>query len=437
MTFRALRVIPGGACSAVAAAEQRWAETAAGQLTCLEQAHRDLVAALARAAAIREGVGWATRFVARISRFTVWSGLVFASAIGAVRWTMEMRVLGWSAGAVALAYLVALAVAIPACWAKGRRVWSHLNRVSGRAGSSFLVLYAAFLLSMAILYGVVNTFAFHVPPGGMVRPQFYLREFGAFAAVTGLGSLLTYLVVAYAYGVALQTACGTPAVNSAAELAATVVTAWLPSDGRSHSLPGNARLDSGLLGVLGCAAALDLLAHGQQPADTSAVRSVIAALELAAADLEMYAVDRVPRTDPTTRRIARMHGTQLAAVLRDAKVSIARAIGPQDLAATAVDLAGFLLTWAQQGGINLAMVDTSAPTVPASFWPRVASRIWKTVLLGAAAVALPFLLYHGHQAAAAGLRTALIIAAVMTLATGSVPTWDTIGKIESTIPENL
>jgi hypothetical protein len=128
VTFRALRVIPGGACSAVAAAEQRWAETAAGQLTCLEQAHRDLVAALARAAAIREGVGWATRFVARISRFTVWSGLVFASAIGAVRWTMEMRVLGWSAGAVALAYLVALAVAIPACWAKGRRVWSHLNR---------------------------------------------------------------------------------------------------------------------------------------------------------------------------------------------------------------------------------------------------------------------------------------------------------------------
>lgn len=81
------------------------------------------------------------------------------------------------------------------------------------------------------------------------------------------------------------------------------------------------------------------------------------------------------------------------------------------------------------------MLDTDVPTVPTSFWSRVASRIWKVVLLAAAAIVLPFLLYHGYQAAAAGLRTALIIAAVMTLATGSVPTWDTIGKIEDTLPE--
>src|SRR5262249_48974693 len=126
---------------------------------------------------------------------------------------MEISVLGWSAGTVAAAYLTALAVALPACWARGRRVWSHFERVDARPRSSFLIPYAAFLVTMAILYGVVNTFAFHPQPSDSAHPQFYLHEFGAFAAVTALGSLLTYLVAAYAYGVALQTARmrGTPA----------------------------------------------------------------------------------------------------------------------------------------------------------------------------------------------------------------------------------
>jgi len=434
VTSRVLANAPASVRSAVTAAEKRWAEVAVGQLACLEEADRDLVTTLTQASSTREGVEWGTRFATRIAGFTVWSGLVFASAIGTVRWTTEIPVLGWSAGAVAAAYLIALAVALPAWWAKGRSAWSHFDRVNARARSSFLVPYAAFLLTMAILYGVVNAFAFHPTPADSVHPQFYLHEFGAFAAVTGLGSLLTYLVIAYAYGVALETACGIQAVNSAATLAATAVSAWLPTGGRSPSLSENARLDSGLLRLLGCAATLDLLARRQEPLRTSSLRSVIGGLELAAADFEMYAVDRVPRADFTTRRTARMRGTQLAAILRDAKVSIACAADPRDLAAVAADLADFLLMWARHQGINVAMAATDTPTVSIPLWSRAVSRFWKAALILAAAVALPLVLYHGHQAAAAGLRSALIIAAVMTLATGSVPSWDSIDKIERTLP---
>jgi hypothetical protein len=129
-----------------------------------------------------------------------------------------------------------------------------------------------------------------------------------------------------------------------------------------------------------------------------------------------------------------MRGTQLAAILRDAKVSIACAADPRDLAAVAADLADFLLMWARHQGINVAMAATDTPTVSIPLWSRAVSRFWKAALILAAAVALPLVLYHGHQAAAAGLRSALIIAAVMTLATGSVPSWDSIDKIERTLP---
>lgn len=406
------------------------------QLTCLKQVGRKVVADLTQSAAAREGNDWTTRFAARTSGFALWTGLVFASAIGAVRWATEVRVLHWPAATTAAAYLVTLVVAFPACWTRGRRVWSYLARISNRAGQHFLVLYIAFMASMAILYGVANAAAFHPPrhPAPNLLP--YLREFLGFAAATGLGALLAYGVLAYAYSDALEMTDNAPAVNPVWMLAATAVTAWLPASRTSRARPGNAHLDSGLLYILGCAASLDVLASRQDPLNTPRLRSVIGALDLATADLEVYAVDRVPRSDAPTRRIARQYGAQLATVVRNAKVAVACAVSQKDLGAVAADLAGFLLAWAQPDAGGLAAIGDDAPITPEPVWRRAATRIWNALLLFAAGIALPFLpVYHANPQAAAGLRYALFTAAVMALAAGTVRVWDTIDEnLQRTLP---
>jgi hypothetical protein len=426
-------VVSGSVRSAAAAAEQHWAREKADQLTFLKQPSRKVVAELTQSAAARDGNDWAIRFAARISGFALWTGLVFASAIGAVRWATEVRVLHWPAAATAAAYLVALVVAFPECWTRGRRVWSHLTRISSRAGRHFLVLYPTFMTSMAILYGIVNAAAFRPlrHPSASLLP--YLLEFLAFAAATGLGTLLAYGTLAYAYSGALEMTDDPPAVKSTWMLAATALTAWLPA---SRTRPGNARLDSGLLHILGCAAALDDLAGRQDPLTTSGFRSVISALDLAAADLELYAVDRVPRSDAPTRRIARQYGARLATVVQDAKVAVACAASQKDLGAVAADLAGFLVAWAQSDAGGLGAIGDEAQVTSTPVWRRVATRIWSALLLFAAGSALPFLpYYHANPQAAAGLRYALFTAAVMALATGTVRVWDTIDEnLQRTLP---
>ena len=167
------------------------------------------------------------------------------------------------------------------------------------------------------------------------------------------------------------------------------------------------------------------------------MRSAILTLELAAADIEHYAVDRVPMSDTATRRLTHQDGIALASVIRDAKAKVARAVYSRDYSAVAATLADFLLTWARpetSGVAAIASGDPSNARVP--MWQRIVGRIWNAVLLAAAAIVLPLLpIYNSDHAAAAGLRYALLTAAVLALATGGGTSSDTIQRnLENTLP---
>ena len=58
------------------------------------------------------------------------------------------------------------------------------------------------------------------------------------------------------------------------------------------------RMDSGFLRLLGCTVTIDNLGRGQHLADLRSVKSVISTLELAAEDIEQYAITRVPGWTP-------------------------------------------------------------------------------------------------------------------------------------------
>jgi hypothetical protein len=165
---------------------------------------------------------------------------------------------------------------------------------------------------------------------------------------------------------------------------------------------------------------------------------VILDLELTAADMERYALERVPRSDTVTRRIARQDGVRLALPIREAKAPLARAVRPSDYMTVATRLAGFLLAWAGSGQNDLTTMTSGDASVGGmSVWQRVAKRIWNAVLLAAAAIVLPLLpIYDNDHAAAAGLRYALISAAVLSLVTRAGPVADTIQRnIEGTLPD--
>jgi len=57
-------------------------------------------------------------------------------------------------------------------------------------------------------------------------------------------------------------------------------------------------MDSGFLRLLGCTVTIDNLGRGQHLADLRSVKSVISTLELAAEDIEQYAITRVPGWTP-------------------------------------------------------------------------------------------------------------------------------------------
>jgi len=290
----------------------------------------------------------------------------------------------------------------------------------------------------ALLYSIVNASAFKMPASRQEPPVFYVIEFVAFAVVAAVGWLLAYLVTAYAYASALQKSAGRQALSWTEMLAATTTTAWLPAARTSLAAAGNSRIDSALLRLLSSAVSIDALGRGQYLANARAVRSAILDLELAAADMQQYAVDRVPRSDTVTRRIARQDGVRLASAIRDAKAPLARAIHPRDYTVVAARLAGLLKMWADSGQDDLTtMIGGDSSVVgEISRWRRVTSRIWNAVLLTTAAIVLPLLpIYNNDHAAAAGLRYALITAAILSVLTNGVPAADTIQRnIEGTLP---
>jgi hypothetical protein len=424
------------AAAAAAAAQEHWVKMEAARLTCLDQSGREVIAAQLKSAATRNAADWTARFAANIFRFTLSSGLVFASVIGAALWATRIPGRHVAAATTAVAYLMIAIVALPVCWGQARRFLDQLDRISGKASRDFLVLYPAVMGAAALLYSIVNASALKAPDGRQALWLFYVSEFIAFAVVTAMGWLIAYLVMAYAYGSALQKSAGSQALSWTEVLAMTIPTAWLPA-ARTSSLPvGNPRLDSALLRLLRCVVNIDCLGHGQYLANTRSVRSVILRLELTAAEMEQYAVERVPRSDAVTRRVARRDGVRLASLIRDAKGPLARAIHSNDYMAVAARLAAVLLAWVDSGQDLTTMINDDAAIERISLWRRVVGRLWSPVLLAAAGIVLPLLpIYNNDHAAAAGLRYALLTAAVLSLVTNGTPAADTIERnLERTLP---
>jgi hypothetical protein len=419
--------------TAAAAAQERWVEAEAEQLTCLEQADREIVTTQLKSAGIRTGLDWTGRFAAHISRFAFWSGLVFAGVIGAALWATRIPSRHAAAAITATAYLVIVVVAVPVCRRQARPILNHLSHISAKAPHDFLMLYIPALVIAASLYSAVNAAAFNTAASSF----FYAREFAAFIVVTALGFVLAYLLLAYAYASALQKPVASQTLSWAGTLAGTAISAWFPAARRSPVPAGNPHLDSGLLHLLGCTVTIDRMGRGPVLASTRTVRSVILSLEVVATDLEQYAVNRVPRFDTATRRLARQDGARLASVIRNVKAPVARAVHPCNYTTVAATLAGFLLAWAHTETDDLTAVtggDVSIRQAP--LWRRIISRIWNAVLLAAAAVVLPLLpIYNSDPTAAAGLRYALFTAAVLALATQGSPASDIIeSALEKTLP---
>lgn len=314
--------------SVFAAAQERWAEAEATRLTCLEPDDRELTAAQLKRAGTRAVLEFTVRFAARTFSFAFWSGVVFASIIGAVLWGARIPSRHAPAAITAAAYLLIVIVATPACHRQARRILSNMERISDEAPHGFLWLYLPVLAAAAILYCIVGTSAFDSAATRHVSLLFYVHEFAAFAVVVLLGFVIAYLALAYAYAAALGGSWSSETISWSGALVATAVTVWFPVARSSPSPSGNPYLDSGLLRLLGCAVTINDLGHGQCLADPRTVRSVIINLELAAADIEQYALSRVPRSDTSTRRLARQDGVRLASVIREAKAPVAGAVHP-------------------------------------------------------------------------------------------------------------
>jgi hypothetical protein len=421
---------PIGIHAAAAAAQERWVEAETARMTSLKQADRELTATQLKCAGARVGFDWTVFFATKVSGFAFWSGVVFASVIGVALWAAKIPSQHAPAATTAAAYFLIVMVAAPVCRRQARRILSHLNRISKEAPHNFLMLYFLILTAAVILYSAVNVSAFDSTAVQSTSFSYYVYEFTAFAAVTTLGFMIAYLALAYAYASALQKAGASETLSWAMTLAASAITAWLPAARSSPPPAGNPCLDSGLLRLLDCTVTIDELGKAHHLADSRTVRSVILNVELAAADIEQYAVSRVPRFDTTTRRLARQDGVHLASVIRNAKAPIAGAVHPGNYTAAAAALAGFLLVWARPEQSDLTTIMSGdANTSRTPLWRRIAGRVWNAVLLAAGGIFLPFLpIYHGDHAAAAGLRYALFTAAVLALATRGAPASDIIQR---------
>jgi hypothetical protein len=438
VTSQIVAAAPASVFQAAISSQDQWAHKTATNLTCINQGDRDLIALQLKSVAARVGMDFAARFVTKVFSFAILSGLVLASAMEAVLWVSRIPSRHVPAATVAGAYLVIAGVAGPVCWSQGRRFLTYISRSSSAKSHHFVTNYLPPLAAFAILYGTVNAGAFAAAASKPEPQLFYAKEFAAFIAVAALGFLVAYLATAYAYARTLQHSTADQALQGSTiaqaldwtwTLAATAITAWLPATRNSLGPADDARFESGLLRLLDCAAVIDRLGQRHSRANPQIVRSVIVKLELAAADIERFAISRVPRFDTATRAIARQDGAQLAAPIRNAKAAVARGIYASDYTAVATTVASFLLAWASADQNHLAAIDGNAGVLQTPLWRRVTTRAWNAVLLAAAGVVLPLLpIYKTDHAAGTQVRYALLTAAVLALVSGSVPVWDTIEK---------
>jgi hypothetical protein len=416
--------------SAARSAEGTWAAEAAARLSFVAEKDHDLVEARLKAAGMRSGTDWAVLFGGRIAGFVLWTAVLFASAIGVISWGARIPARHLPAAITAVSYLLIIAVAMPGFSSLSHRIADHFNRIAAGVYRRFIVRYTLILTAIAILYVVANAVSFNAKLVSSATILFYWKEFEAFLEVTLLGFIFAYPAVACCYAVFLEKPISIRTLIGAGELMVTAVSGRIPALRRSADRGGDPCLDSGMLRLLECVVSIGELRNGTGPAPRQTVKNLITGLELAASDLESYAVRRVPWSDLATRRAAAEDGARLAGQVRRTKAPLARAIDPRDYVDIAVSAAAVLVAWAHADDGSFEELIRDAPTPGrVSLWRQFLNRVWQAIVLAAAAVVVPFLpVYSGDHAAGGDARYALLTAAVAALATGSVPVWDTIEK---------
>lgn len=150
-------------------------------------------------------------------------------------------------------------------------------------------------------------------------------------------------------------------------------------------------------------------------------RSLVVEMEMLAREAERFALPRVPWWDRRTRLMAQTEGLRLAAVVRRHKVQLATAVSGDDYVAVARSLTGGASAWARR---DLATMIRDAPEVaPPRTARRILARFGPATVVLALAVAVPLLppLNQSPQAAES-FRTALLIASLLSLTTGTAQT---------------
>ncbi|HEV3169593.1 MAG TPA: hypothetical protein VGZ32_04610 [Actinocrinis sp.] len=391
----------------------------------------------------RVGVRWVRGFTFGVGRFAVWSGLLFASWIGALVWAIGLPV--GHAPAVAMSVVYALIALISAVAARGEawRLLDQLRRLApvdttqarDRTGA-FVSTYVGLLAIASALYGVLAEVRIRRAAHAQLPLFAFDNEFGAFVLVALCGAVLGAFIMALAYADALGPRGPRQAVSWPLRLLGSAVA---PLVRARRAVGGNAALDSAVLRLLEATARIAQLGAQQRadgtPPGREAVVSLVALLERAAGDAEEYALVRVPRLDLAARTMARKDGAQLAGLVRAAKAPLARALHPDEYSAMSKALTQILAAWCDPSSGGFADLVSAAPAPDRlPLWRRAGSRIGNAVLLAAAGIVLPALPVYSHQqAAAAGARYTLLTAAVFALATGKVTAWDTV----STTLDNL
>ena len=445
-----LRASQRSGSDAATASAERVAEWARQQVHVLRDATPHETAALKalkvesfEACGARVGVRWVRWFALGVGRFAAWSGLLFASWVGALVWAIGLPVR--HAPAVAMSAVYALIALISAAAARGEawRLLDQLRRLApanaaqGRDRTrAFVSTYVGLLAIASALYGLLAEVRIRRAAHAQLPLFAFDNEFGAFLLVTLCGAVLGGFIMALAYADAL----GPRGLRQVVSWPLRLVGSALPPLVRARcAVEGNATLDSAVLRLLDATARIAQLGAQQRAGaplpGRAAVVSLVALLERAAADTEEYALARVPRLDLTARSLARKDGAQLAGLIRAAKAPLARALHPDEYSAVSNALTQILAAWCDPSSRGFADLVEAAPAPDRlPLWRRAGSRIGNAVLLAAAGIVLPALPVYSHQqAAASGARYTLLTAAVFALATGKVTAWDTV----STTLDNL
>jgi hypothetical protein len=359
------------------------------------------------------------RFVRHSAQFALWSGLLFASGIGAVVWAIGVPDRNAPAAETAAAYSLIAVSSFFGVRAEGQRFVDQLRRLPSSGsdrGKAFVASYTAVFLLAAFVYGGLVEVRLHRAASTHLLLFSLGDEFGAFLLVTAFGVAIAYVICALAYADAVGPRTARETMFWPLQLFTSRRT---PPPSRESM-----RLDSAMISLLEAATRTAGIPGRRETV------SIIGLLERSAAEAERYALARVPFLDPATRSLAHKEGAKLAGLIRATKLPLACAIHRADYDDAAAAMARVLRAWSEQTGKDLATLVDAAPTLERRpLWRRVGGQVWNAVLLAGAGIALPLLPAYSHeQAAAQGVRYSLLTAAVFALATGKVTAWDSVSS---------